>query len=943
MNRKAMEEQIRKLRAETPDIRIAFNKERSAISLMRGRLPGRAGKVPDFKKNPYSIARKVIREYRALFGDIDEKKNLANGRVLIDRQDQTHVSFQQMHGDVIVLGGGISVHYAADGSVYLIRSTLAHGIDAPKKPSVTAEKAAEIALQDAGDGSELFESVRPVLFVAGAAIVHREMEEREYYLCWKMRVIPPRTSRIPDQIYLVDASDGTVLMKYPAVWNIGTGYYSQGTTLNSEPSDGTFRLRDTVTSSGWLVETKPVIHTYDDAGVGALVLTDYSEDSDDNWDNDGVVPENRCNDQREEVDIHRYLGYILSYYYTTHGHNSWDNAGTDIKAHAHNNALWIMPNNAFWDTDRKQIYVGDGNGVWMDFVCPLDVLGHEFTHGVNDGFGIFAINDGEIGAGNEALADIFSYFIAFDYPAECPDPEHLGVRMFFSGYSRNIADPSRDPGGTVLYDATDDDTKIDSVYGAGYYPDHYSIRYTGEYDHHGVHVNCPILTHAFYLMINGGTHRLSRITVSGIGTGPVEQMLYAAISTPGLLTQTSTFADIRIAMIESCLSLYPENLGYLATVKSAFAAAGIGPDLYIRDQLSDQGAEPGTLSCMSPDIIVRQLPADAATLAQIGDSTNSSLCEKIELGGRDHSVYFRVFNRGSVPASGTLRLFISPVSTFPVPGSWHEVGHYDFGPVPENGGIWVPGAADQCITLTSALIDSLGVGHFCFIGIIECDADPAPDYTLINDTGEFHDFIIRSNNFAWRNCVIEDNVHPSLRGEIPPFTRDFRMQGFGRPFEPRNLEIDTRDLPAGTELVVLIPEAKFFGLKASELGSAGITGQPAKVADTLDDPDGTAAKEPIRQIPLGLIAGAAAVSPEVKTTLATWEVGKYQPVKIRKPGVFRLEGFRLDRAERTTIRFVVKFPKKTGDHDVTLAFRERVRGAILGQMNYVFRIRRARA
>jgi hypothetical protein len=130
---------------------------------------------------------------------------------------------------------------------------------------------------------------------------------------------------------------------------------------------------------------------------------------------------------------------------------------------------------------------------------------------------------------------------------------------------------------------------------------------------------------------------------------------------------------------------------------------------------------------MSPDIILRRQHADTATLALIGDVNNASLCEDIELGGtaHDHYVNFRIFNRGSVPGSDTFRLFILPVSTFPSPASWHEVGHYDFASIAASGGMWLPTAGSQCIALTATLIQSLVTGHFCFIGVIESSDDSA--------------------------------------------------------------------------------------------------------------------------------------------------------------------------------------------------------------------------
>ena len=42
-------------------------------------------------------------------------------------------------------------------------------------------------------------------------------------------------------------------------------------------------------------------------------------------------------------------------------------------------------------------------------------------------------------------------------------------------------------------------------------PDHYSIRFTGTGDNGGVHINSGIPNHAFYLAVDGGTNRVSRV------------------------------------------------------------------------------------------------------------------------------------------------------------------------------------------------------------------------------------------------------------------------------------------------------------------------------------------------------------------------------------------------------------------------------------------------
>ncbi|WP_019501494.1 M4 family metallopeptidase [Pseudanabaena sp. PCC 6802] len=581
MNIIAFNEHVKQLRVRDPMVAVTLNPEKTAIAMLRGNLADPVN-VGELTRAPYNYARQFIRENQVLLGDIDGGTTLENQRVMTDRQGMTHVIFAQKYGNAEVLGGNVAVHYGVDGAVYLINSTLAAAIDVPERPQIESAHAIEIAKEHAGAGATFYENMEPALVVADAKTLHKEQEPQKYYLCWRMRIVPPRDSRIPDSIYLIDAIEGEVLLRYSALQNIGTGYYSGGAALNSEASSGTFRLRDAATSAAWTAATKPVIHTYDDANSGSYSLRNYSEDANDNWDNGGAIPANRLDDQRAEVDVHRYLGHVISYYWLTHGHNSWDDTGGDVRGHVHNS---IMVNNAFWDPNTKEIYFGDGDGTTRDFYTPLDVVGHEFTHGVNDHFNIIQTYDGETGALNEAVGDLFAAFIVQHHLAEDLSPWEQGQQYRLDGTpGRNMIDPSRDTAGFVRYDATSDATKHTSSQG-GFYPDHYSIRYTAtddpdpdRNDNHGVHINCPIVTHAVYLMINGGTHRLSGITVTGIGVGPIEQMLYRVIST-GLLTNASDFAAFRLAFITACKDLYPGNLNYLLAVKTAFHAVGIGPDL----------------------------------------------------------------------------------------------------------------------------------------------------------------------------------------------------------------------------------------------------------------------------------------------------------------------------------------------------------------------------
>ena len=66
-------------------------------------------------------------------------------------------------------------------------------------------------------------------------------------------------------------------------------------------------------------------------------------------------------------------------------------------------------NNAFWN--GEQMVFGDGDGeIFLDFTLPVDVIGHELTHGVTQ----YTANldyFGQSGALNESVSDVFGSLI----------------------------------------------------------------------------------------------------------------------------------------------------------------------------------------------------------------------------------------------------------------------------------------------------------------------------------------------------------------------------------------------------------------------------------------------------------------------------------------------------------------------------------------------------
>jgi thermolysin len=107
-------------------------------------------------------------------------------------------------------------------------------------------------------------------------------------------------------------------------------------------------------------------------------------------------------------------------------------------------------------------------------------------------------------------------------------------------------------------------------------PDHYALRFTGAEDNGGVHINCGIVTHAFYLAVEGGTQRYSGRTVEGVGAANREQMekvFYRAFTQ--MLPPRATFSVARAATLQAARDLYGSGSAPERAAAQAWSAVGV--------------------------------------------------------------------------------------------------------------------------------------------------------------------------------------------------------------------------------------------------------------------------------------------------------------------------------------------------------------------------------
>ncbi|MFG2883312.1 M4 family metallopeptidase [Streptomyces sp. NPDC048297] len=245
------------------------------------------------------------------------------------------------------------------------------------------------------------------------------------------------------------------------------------------------------------------------------------------------------------------LGATFELYLKAYGRHSIDGDGLPLNATVHYDKDY---DNAFWN--GEQMVFGDGdNEIFLDFTIPVDVIGHELTHGVTQ----YSANleyFGQSGALNESVSDVFGSLIkqySLGQSAEQAD-WLIGAGLLAPKVTGTALRSMKAPG--TAYD--------DDVLGKDPQPatmDGY-VR-TGR-DNGGVHINSGIPNHAFYLVATAiGGHSWER----------AGQIWYDVL-TGGDLKTDAQFADFAELTVKAARSRYGAA-GELQAVQKAWEQVGV--------------------------------------------------------------------------------------------------------------------------------------------------------------------------------------------------------------------------------------------------------------------------------------------------------------------------------------------------------------------------------
>ena len=530
-----------------------------AVAAAPGRLPALHGQAPRANR----IAPATTADLRVWDAHVDRMIRDGSLQLRLDREDtlvagRRHRRFTQTVGGVPVYGADIARQTDGHDVTISLFGTLYDGIDISTEPRLSAEEArAAVALVT---GVELGAERTPRLTIL-------PREDGTYRLAYLARVATADDLTL----YFLDAHTGAVIdqrsdaHRQTSAVGIGTGVLGDRKKISASSEAGTYvgsdRLRppviETFDMKGNLARTLQFLN-----GVVSLGTADLAADADNDW-LDGA-----------NVDAHAYAGFTYDYFFKRFGRRGLDNANIRIRSLTHPvnrqdaltspaSVVFTFFVNAFYAGDGILVY-GEGlpNNVtlarqnWNYVAGALDIVAHELTHGVTD-YSSGLIYRNESGALNEAFSDMMGTAVEFFFqPAGSGSAQAdylIGEDVVTPGGIRSMANPR----------AFQD-------------PDHYSLRYTGTADNGGVHINSGIANHAYFLAIEGGTHRTSGLTVQGVGTAnrdQIEKVFYRAFTQ--LLPSNATFATARAATIQAAHDLYGDGSAATRAVAQAWTAVGV--------------------------------------------------------------------------------------------------------------------------------------------------------------------------------------------------------------------------------------------------------------------------------------------------------------------------------------------------------------------------------
>ena len=488
-------------------------------------------------------------------GSLDE---LRHYRTLSDGLGIVHHRYQLYHRNVKVQDAEVFIH-EKNGIVESLNGHWPWGLDVEVQPAITADEALALALAympastymwEVEAAEQMLQKVnrnKKATFFPEAELVlidpSLQQTAEDYRLSYTLTIHTKAPVEERKQLF-IDAYTGELLLKLEQLFDTGhsgtaeTKYSGAREIMTDSVAANRFRLIETGRGGG--------IETYDlNTSSNENNRQDFIDD-DNYW--------NNVNAQQDEAatDAHWGAEMTFDYFDQVHNYTGIDGENMPLISYVHYSSNWV---NAQWTGGWARF--GDGNGTSYSSMAALDIVAHEFGHGITQ-FNADLIYQDESGALNESFSDIFGAAVEFWAAPELSD--------WNMGEDANI-------NGNGLRDMANPKSKGD--------PDTYRGQnwINGGEDNGGVHTNSGVQNHWFYLLADGGSgvnDNGDSYSLQGVGVDTA-----AAIAFRNLryyLGRRSGYLDARMGSLQAAEDLYGICSEAVVQTTRAWYAVGMGPE-----------------------------------------------------------------------------------------------------------------------------------------------------------------------------------------------------------------------------------------------------------------------------------------------------------------------------------------------------------------------------
>ncbi len=502
-------------------------------------------------------------------------------KVQQDALGMKHYRFQQYHDGIKVAGAQLLVH-TRGGAPTMLNGRWAKGLGhQPVSAVLTEAQAVRAALRAVPAQRYSWESwgaermlkritgnpdtsfyPQPELVWAWHGLSKGLSSPR---LAYRMTV-QAQQPQMREGVYL-DAYSGGLLLQLNLLHTQNTPaqaetkYSGQRAIVTDSVGTDSFRLVETTRGGG--------IETYN------LRKREDVEDAVDFWDEDNYWDNFNANQDEVATDAHWGAEMTFDYFAEKHNYIGVDGDSMPLISYVHfgNNVV-----NAFWNGSWSTF--GDGNNSTFSSLATMDVVAHEFVHGITQNTAGLIYQD-ESGALNESFSDIFGAVVEFYATPELADWTIAEDADLQSDGFRNMADPGQDG-----------------------HPDTYlgSRWFDGSGDNGGVHTNSGVQNHWFYLLTEGGAgtnDNMDTFSVDGLGLDTAAAIAFRNLQF--YLTELSGYHDARIGSILAAEDLYGPCSFEVAQATAAWQAVGVGEPFAENDLRPLALLNVDSLSCGFPE------------------------------------------------------------------------------------------------------------------------------------------------------------------------------------------------------------------------------------------------------------------------------------------------------------------------------------------------------